>query len=836
MPPNTKKRKIASTTTSSAPISVTADSVSSSPAPLSAIAARKLQQQSSENSYAYPDIEERPEVDNLDVEEQEKESLDSAQSSDDNDSSDDGQDSEDEVADGKLRKKGSSLFPQSERRERRLFMDPQSVSTFKPTRFNVAYLATPANPNVVLIGMRRGETLVFQGCANIIPLFGHSTALGYIMSGTADRRRARKNQPKSPSKELDLSTVSIFTAISPRTHALVVIESISLAGSERNKLIRQSTLATPGDLQVQIESLLPQMKLDDFDTVIAIQSAAACGILGIEKVVPLFRGILSRKPSRIRAHEDEEKQLQVKLENSVPGFHPLFEPTDSIVALKIPDTWRDAIQTLVDATVDENGERAKRPPVAVVCGGKKMGKSTFSRLILNRMLTRYQRVAFLECDIGQSEFTPVGMVALHVIETPALGAPFTHPRQPHRAFFVGNSTPRDNPDYYISCVKELVKTYYGQVSHTRTWADDDEDDYHSDDDEDEHIPLIINMQGWIKGIGYDLLMQILEYSAPSHIFGFHSASGGESNLPQSFFATLRDQAHAAGRDQPPSFSYVAGVALSDENNLAPFTKYHPADHRALALISYFYQKQVSVFAAQDVASRERPQWDFSQALVVRRPWCWDWAQAKGVWVLFDQVPPSQILYALNGSLIALTGDKEAREDIEKDLLDSQSSLSTITPIENMPPTDPLIPPNYFPLGQYPPPPPEHTTCHGLAIIRSIEPSSRSLHILTPIPLTKLQKCNGIVKGAVHMPLHASLDHSEDKVTVPGVAGVPWKKVPYLNYEASSSSYSNNGTQPGSPSGGASGGASPHLGFAPPVKIIGSDRKRVRNNLGRKRLE
>ena len=128
-------------------------------------------------------------------------------------------------------------------------------------------------------------------------------------------------------------------------------------------------------------------------------------------------------------------------------------------------------------------------------------------------------MAFIECDVGQSEFTPVGMVALHVVETPALGAPFTHPRQPYRAFFVGNSTPRDDPEYYIACIQELVRTYYREVSHTRAWADDEEeDDYHSDDDEDEHIPLIINTQGWIKGIGYDLLLQLIHYTVPSFIF------------------------------------------------------------------------------------------------------------------------------------------------------------------------------------------------------------------------------------------------------------------------------------------------------------------------------
>lgn len=39
----------------------------------------------------------------------------------------------------------------------RVYMDPQSVSTFKATRYNVAYLSVPANPNVILIGMKRGE-------------------------------------------------------------------------------------------------------------------------------------------------------------------------------------------------------------------------------------------------------------------------------------------------------------------------------------------------------------------------------------------------------------------------------------------------------------------------------------------------------------------------------------------------------------------------------------------------------------------------------------------------------------------------------------------------------
>ena len=37
--------------------------------------------------------------------------------------------------------------------------------------------------------------------------------------------------------------------------------------------------------------------------------------------------------------------------------------------------------------------------------------------------TRYRRVAYLECDLGQSEFTPGGMVSLNVLDQPIFGGP-----------------------------------------------------------------------------------------------------------------------------------------------------------------------------------------------------------------------------------------------------------------------------------------------------------------------------------------------------------------------------------------------------------------------------
>lgn len=40
---------------------------------------------------------------------------------------------------------------------------------------------------------------------------------------------------------------------------------------------------------------------------------------------------------------------------------------------------------------------------------------------LSDPFSRYQKVAFLECDVGQSEFTPGGMVSLNVVSSHVFG-------------------------------------------------------------------------------------------------------------------------------------------------------------------------------------------------------------------------------------------------------------------------------------------------------------------------------------------------------------------------------------------------------------------------------
>ena len=46
--------------------------------------------------------------------------------------------------------------------------------------------------------------------------------------------------------------------------------------------------------------------------------------------------------------------------------------------------------------------------VAAVCGSKGTGKSTFGRLLLNSLLNTCSKVAWLDTDCGQPEFTVPG--------------------------------------------------------------------------------------------------------------------------------------------------------------------------------------------------------------------------------------------------------------------------------------------------------------------------------------------------------------------------------------------------------------------------------------------
>ena len=45
---------------------------------------------------------------------------------------------------------------------------------------------------------------------------------------------------------------------------------------------------------------------------------------------------------------------------------------------------------------------------------------------------RFERVGFLECDVGQTEFTVSMVTALHLVTRPVYGPSYTDQRRPYK--------------------------------------------------------------------------------------------------------------------------------------------------------------------------------------------------------------------------------------------------------------------------------------------------------------------------------------------------------------------------------------------------------------------
>lgn len=362
----------------------------------------------------------------------------------------------------------------------------------------------------------------------------------------------------------------------------------------------------------------------------------------------------------------------------------------------------------------------------------------------------YQTVAFLECDLGQSEFTPAGMVSLHLISRPAFGTPcvpshhdilfndlpgpsFTHPEIPYKAHYVGSPTPRSNPSHYLSCIATLMEVYRVELQHAGFSESHDIPcgRKHS------NIPLVVNTHGWVKGFGAELARKIEETVEPTHIFDFNG-------VDRSPLKCRRD----------PSFS---AEVLPLQYTLLPITpsprlsKYTAADHRSMSLLSYFHATFHS--SASDVS------WPSPVPLFTMVPWEVSWKVAIDGIVLTgagaEDVLLEDLPSALNCSVVGLIALDDNRP---KSLGDHKTRLP-------------------FVQGSLPPSPTE-SRCLGLGIVRALSETRNIFHIISPIPVTSLSLCRVLVKGELTLPLWGMIDgrHEGDDA-----ASIDFRKAPYLQW-------------------------------------------------------
>ncbi|CDU22030.1 uncharacterized protein SPSC_00660 [Sporisorium scitamineum] len=689
-------------------------------------------------------------------------------------------------------------------------------------------------------GLKTGETLVFLGIGHLQVLQGSVQLGGAVISSSSQ----------------GLNAADIYAPIS---NALPVLKSVLVSRYPGHALAAGASQSSGDD---QSESNVNGIFDSDFDSVVKLTPLSS-RITSLGQVCPIggLATLFSAPPSlELSRHVHQLSSIKVLLE---PSINELIQkqqqknlsangvfPTVGLSATYIPHKWQAALHHLSASALSAAQHPQEEAVVALIRGNKKVGKSTLSRMALERLLSMGKviggKVAYLELDLGQSDFGPPGMVALHVLsltdkvqlevldeeaadatervdaapeeaqhaagESNAalqskqprlarscvkLGPGWCQPRVPVRAHFIGDVSPRDDPESYVAAVHDLIEFFRAQI----------QPGHPGEDDEPQRVPLVINTQGWIKGLGADLAARIEPLLRPTHILdviprgspdpvplptrgqpwldaeGAILASGPEiitlESVAQLEYVqnTFGQQRYADGKHQRPESdaNQSSGILKASDNKHEPGdggstppryitevgSKLAPAESRLLNVMSYLYATQLA--PAGSLSASTRGTWDFSKPLVHRPPLVVDVRNGlkAGIRVLAlgSAVRENLKLMALNSSIVAVvvTDDSDAPQASqvsEEDAGAQKQGDAASTWRQAFGRAARFAEPGWG----------LSTRCVGLGIVRSIDALSGQIHLITPLDPAFLRQVQsstgaeiGLVKGALELPVWASLD-------------------------------------------------------------------------------
>ncbi|KEY67913.1 hypothetical protein S7711_02124 [Stachybotrys chartarum IBT 7711] len=437
---------------------------------------------------------------------------------------------------------------------------------------------------------------------------------------------------------------------------------------------------------------------------------------GLGPLSPLFRGIWNEASASSRRST----------------FQILYSSDDApkrslVQDLVSPPAWNQKLAALV-AQTRRNGSWA-----GFICGPKSSGKSTFSKLLANRLLTCTEPardgVAIIDLDPGQPEFCPAGTLSLVHLVQPNFGPPFTHmdAHRHHKGGYkvvrwhpLASVTPASAPDLYMECTFDLINTYRKVLAGR---------------------PLLINTPGWILGTGLELLVEIIKRLNPDEVI-YMSEDG-----PADTVEALRDASKK-------TFS-----ALPSQQS--EFTSRTAAHLRAMQTLSYFHTAN-----SEDVKPQPTPSWSILPLSSIS-PWIVRyWGPNKsltGILCYDYQAQPDLLAETINGMVLAAVEieDEQAFRGLSRTQAPAESSSKstqdlgqigrfTDLVVVSTPEGIPYIPnPDDVALD------PQFSRCIGLVLVRGIDKANGAIHLLTPIPQSEIKEIKS--RGRDIVLVHGKFD-------------------------------------------------------------------------------
>ncbi|CAH0764288.1 unnamed protein product [Diatraea saccharalis] len=211
----------------------------------------------------------------------------------------------------------------------------------------------------------------------------------------------------------------------------------------------------------------------------------------------------------------------------------------------------------------------------IVCGGKGVGKSTFLRYYVNKLVSRGP-VLVVDLDPGQAEFTVAGNISATVVDKPLLGPNFTHLKTPHMMLNLGMINTMDNPRRYATAVSALI-------SHC------------CNNEQLKSMPWIINTMGLCNAMGLKFMVLTILQAQPTHLLQIDSKNPkhrfemylDSRTIKNLYENTYKNDYLFKNLDLTLDFDYSFFVAHHTENPVKKNYSLPARDERYLNFLAYF---------------------------------------------------------------------------------------------------------------------------------------------------------------------------------------------------------------------------------------------------------
>ena len=333
--------------------------------------------------------------------------------------------------------------------------------------------------------------------------------------------------------------------------------------------------------------------------------------------------------------------------------------------------------------------RNKVTPKLVVAGGKGVGKSTFNRWLINKLLEKGP-VILMDLDPGQAELSLPSYLSLSVITVPLLGPNFCHQgRKTELKLFLGDINVSNCPGRFLACVRHLV-------------------DHLNSREDLAHLPVVVNTMGWCRGVGLMLLIDTLRLVKPTTIIQLHSRFH-RKNFPYS----LTPEAVMSSNDSWTN----SKVSVPLSFNLLDFLAVPETLGRDMRARDYWGLPDPRLTREMVVLGALGGMGGLWGMPVYRVPW-----DKVALHVAHCKLEPQGLLAALNVAMVDLCTVNE--REICKSKTKGLYATLRRTPV---------------------------TPSIGWGVVRNIDSTNQVLYVATSAPPDLVSKCNCLVAGACRLP-------------------------------------------------------------------------------------